>query len=178
MNTKVQIPEFSTATERKGSVESIESLIRKHPFFKNLSPHQYRLLADSAMRTQFRAGEVIFQQGDPANRFYLIQRGKVAVETWLRERGTITIQTLYGGDVLGWSWLFPPYYWQFGARSLEDTDAIFIYGTPLREECESDHEFGYELMKRVSAVMLERLQATRRQLVGSPEGWLADFPKI
>jgi CRP-like cAMP-binding protein len=177
MNTKVQIPEFSKATERKDSVESIESLIRKHPFFKDLSPHQYRLLSDSAMRTQFRAGEVIFEPGDPANRFYLIQRGKVAVEAWLRERGTITIQTLFGGDVLGWSWLFPPYYWQFSARALEDTDAIFIYGTPLREECESDHELGYELMKRVSAVMLERLQATRRQLVGIPEGWLGSLSK-
>jgi len=109
MNTKVQIPEVSKVTEGSQKVEPIETLIRKHPFFKDLSPHQYRLLADSAMRTQFRAGEVIFQQGDPANRFYLIQRGKVAVETWLRERGTITIETLYGGDVLGWSWLFPPY---------------------------------------------------------------------
>jgi CRP-like cAMP-binding protein len=178
MNTKVQIPEVLKVTEGNQKVEPIETLIRKHPFFKDLSPHHYRLLADSAMPTQFRAGEVVFQQGDPANRFYLLQRGKVAVETWMKERGTITIETLYGGDVLGWSWLFPPYYWQFGARALEETDAIFIYGTPLREECESDHEFGYELMKRVSAVMLERLQATRRQLVGVPEGWLADFPKI
>lgn len=177
MNTKVQIPDFPGTTQEKRNVESIESLIRKHPFLKDLSPHQYRLLADSAMRTQFRAGEVIFQQGDPANRFYLIQRGKVAVEAWLRERGTITIQTLGAGDVLGWSWLYPPYYWQFGARALEPTDAIFIYGTPLREECESDHELGYELMKRVSAVMLERLQATRRQLIGIPEAWLGELPK-
>jgi CRP-like cAMP-binding protein len=177
MNAKVQLPKVSKVNEENQKVEPIEALIRKHPFFKELSPHQYRLLADSAMRTQFRAGEVIFQQGDPANRFYLIQRGKVAVETWVRERGTITVETLYGGDVLGWSWLFSPYYWQFGARALEDTDAIFIYGTPLRDECESDHELGYELMKRVSAVMLERLQATRRQLVGVPEEWPGSLSK-
>lgn len=174
MNTKAQIPDLPEAIEGKRNVESIESLIRKHPFFNDLSPHQYRLLADSAMRTQFRPGEVIFRQGDPANRFYLIQHGKVSVEAWLRERGTMTIQTLGDGDVLGWSWLFPPYYWQFGARALEATDAIFIYGTPLREECESDHELGYELMKRVSGVMLERLQATRRQLLGVPQAWLEE----
>jgi CRP-like cAMP-binding protein len=177
MNSKVAVPKVSTATQEKQNVETIESLVRKHPFLKDLSPHQYRLLADSAMRIQYNAGEVIFRQGDPANRFYLIQRGKVAVETWLRDRGTITIQTLVGGDVLGWSWLFPPYYWQFGARAVEATDAIFIYGTPLREECESDHELGYELMKRVSAVMFERLQATRRQLAGFPDTSLGNFLK-
>src|SRR5689334_22653265 len=104
MNTKVQIPEAPKVAEGNQKVEPIEMLLRKHPFFKDLSPHQYRLLADSAMRTQFRAGEVIFQQGDPANRFYLIQRGKVAVEAWQKDRGIITIQTLVGGDVLGWSW--------------------------------------------------------------------------
>lgn len=172
MNTKAAIPEFPEASRR--NVESIESLIRKHPFLKDLSPHHYRLLADSAMQTQFRPGEVIFQQGDPANRFYLIQRGRVAVEAWAKDRGTIAIQSLGAGEVLGWSWLFPPYYWQFGARALEPTDAIFIYGTPLREECESDHELGYQLMMRVSAVMLERLQATRRQLVGLPQTWLVE----
>jgi len=175
MNTKVQVPDFSTETKGNANVEPIESLIRKHPFLKDLSPHQYRLLADSAMRTQFPAGEVIFQPGDPANRFYLIQRGKVAIEAWLKDRGTITIQTVGSGDVLGWSWLFPPYYWQFSARALEATDAIFIYGTPLREECESDHELGYELMKRVSAVMLERLQATRRRLAGFPDALVGEL---
>ena len=177
MNTKVEIPGLPKPVEGRGNRDSIESLIRKHPFLKDLSPHQYRLLADSAMRTQFGAGEVIFQQGDPANRFYLIQSGKVGVEAWLRERGTIAIQTLEAGDVLGWSWLFPPYYWQFGARAVEPTEAIFIYGTPLREECETDHELGYELMKRVSAVMLERLQATRRHLLGLPEFWLEELAK-
>lgn len=177
MNAKVQIPSFSIASEEKVKAKPIETLIREHPFFQDLSPHQYRLLADSAMRIQFRPGEAIFQQGDPANRFYLIQRGKVTVETWSKERGTVTIQTLGAGEVLGWSWLFPPYYWQFGARALEATDAIFIYGTPLREECESDHELGYELMKRASAVMLERLQATRRQLAGIPQTWLGDLAR-
>jgi CRP-like cAMP-binding protein len=75
------------------------------------------------------------------------------------------IQTVGPGDVLGWSWLFPPYFWHFNARVLQPTVAIFFYATPLREECESDHELGYELFKRMAEVMLTRLQATRRQLL-------------
>src|SRR3954470_13834801 len=118
------------------SIRPIELHIREHPFFKELSPHQYRILGDNAMQAHFSKGEVIFRQGDPANRFYLIQQGKVAIETGPPGTQNRIIQTLSEGEALGWSWLFPPYYWQFGARALEPTDAIFIYATPLREECE------------------------------------------
>jgi CRP-like cAMP-binding protein len=116
------------------------------------------------MFTKFNAGELIFREGDPANRFYLLQKGKVALEC-LTDHGVQCIQTVAGGDVLGWSWMFPPFFWHFDARALEPTEAIFFYGTPLRTECETDHEFGYELLKRMSLVMLSRLQATRRQLL-------------
>lgn len=160
------------STETEGGIRPIEVLVRQHPFLQNLSPHQYRVLGDCACQAHFRAGEVLFRQGDPANRFYLIEKGRVAVEAWQPTKGSTIIQTLHDGDVLGWSWLVPPYYWQFSARAVEATDAIFIYGTPLREECEQDHELGYELLKRVTAVMLARLQATRRQLIGSPGNWL------
>ena len=117
------------------------------------------------MQSQFNAGELIFREGDPANRFYLIQRGQVALESSLKDRPAVRIQTIGAGDVLGWSWLFPPYYWHFDARTLEPTSAIFFYGTRLREECEKDHDLGYELMKRMAGVVLQRLQATRRQLL-------------
>jgi CRP/FNR family cyclic AMP-dependent transcriptional regulator len=67
--------------------------------------------------------------------------------------------------VLGWSWLFPPYCWQFDARTLEPTEAIFFYGTPLREQCEQDHNFGFEMMKRMTQVIIQRLQGARRLLL-------------
>ena len=67
--------------------------------------------------------------------------------------------------MLGWSWLFPPYYWHFDARALQPTKAIFFYGTWLRENCERDHDFGYELIKRVSAVVIARLQTVRKRVV-------------
>jgi CRP-like cAMP-binding protein len=119
------------------------------------------------MLTRFRAGELLFREGDPANRFYLILAGKVALEAHLRDQGVARIQIVENGDVLGWSWLFPPYYWHFDARAVEDTEAVFFYGTPLREECETDHDLGYEMVSRVARVMMERLQATRRQLAAN-----------
>jgi cAMP-binding proteins - catabolite gene activator and regulatory subunit of cAMP-dependent protein kinases len=108
---------------------------------------------------------LVFREGDPANRFYLVLSGKIALESFVKDKGNTLIQTIGPGDVLGWSWLFPPYFWHFNARALEHTEAIFIYATPLREECEADHELGYQLIKRMAEVMMNRLQATRKQLL-------------
>jgi len=151
------------------SVASIENIIKNHPFLEGLSPHQYRILSDCAMKTRFATDEVIFREGDPANRFYLIQKGGVALESFTRERGRVQIQAVGPGEVLGWSWLIPPYFWHFDARALEPTEAIFLYGPPLRDECELDHDLGYELFKRISQVMLRRMQATRWQLLKGVE---------
>jgi CRP-like cAMP-binding protein len=146
-------------------METLESVIAELPFLKGLSSKHLQTLADNAMQSQFKAGEMIFREGDPANRFYLIQSGQVALESSPKDRPAVRIQTIGAGDVLGWSWLFPPHYWRFDARALEPTSAIFFYGTRLREECEKDHDLGFELMKRMAGVVLERLQATRRQLI-------------
>jgi CRP/FNR family cyclic AMP-dependent transcriptional regulator len=151
-------------TQARATPASVTTL-PKHPFLEGLSPHQLRLLSDCAMVVRFQPGELIFREGDPANRFYLITKGKIALESYVQDRGTTLIQTVGVGDVLGWSWLFPPYYWHFDARALEPVEAIFFYGTPLRDECESDHDLGYELVKRMAEVMMKRLQATRRQLL-------------
>lgn len=146
------------------SLLSVEAALSGHPFLAGLSPQQRRLLADCARPARFTTGQLIFKEGDPANRFYLIQKGNVALECCSREQGQALIQIITTGEVLGWSWLFPPYCWHFSARALEPTEAIFIYATPLRQACESDHELGYELFKRMAQVMLARLQSTRRQL--------------
>jgi CRP-like cAMP-binding protein len=159
------LPQSKTGSSQ---VAIVERIISKHPFLQGMSPHQLRLLADCAMPAHFDANEVIFREGDPANRFYFLQTGKVALESNVLGKPKALIQTIGAGDILGWSWLFPPYFWHFDARALDPTDAVFIYGTPLREECESDHELGYELMKRLAGVMLKRLQATRWKLLGVP----------
>ena len=149
----------------KASVLSIENVVRNHPFLEGMSPHQHRILSDCALQTRFDKDEILFREGDPANRFYLIQKGSVALESNTKDRGNIRIQTIGSGEVLGWSWLIPPYFWHFDARALEPTEAVFLYGPPLRDECEADHDLGYELFKRISQVMLRRLLATRWQLL-------------
>jgi CRP-like cAMP-binding protein len=149
----------------KVPLKKLEVLLAEHPFLNGMKPEHLATLAASAMQTDFAAGELIFREGEIANRFYLIERGKVALETPTLESSVVPIQILGDNDVLGWSWLFPPYYWHFNARAVEPTAAIFLYGTRLREQCEQDHEFGYELMKRVCQVLIQRLQATRKKLL-------------
>lgn len=135
------------------------------PFLKGMPPKHLKVLADHAMPAKFKAGDLIFDEGRPANRFYLVCSGKVALQSMAdSEHESIPIETIEAGSVLGWSWLFPPYFWHFQAQAVTPVVAIFFYGTRLREQCEADHELGYEIMKRISAVVVERLQMTRRRL--------------
>ena len=144
----------------------LEAQVAAHPFLYGMSEHHIRLLADCAMRSHFEAEDVIFREGEGANRFYLIERGKVALESSTLGE-PVTIEEIGDGDLLGWSWLFPPYAWHFTARAVVHTTAIFFYGTVLREYSDKDHSLGFELFKRMSAVMLRRLQAARQKLLNA-----------
>jgi len=124
-----------------------------------------KFIAGCATNVRFKAEEFLYREGDEANNFFVLREGKVAIEAFSPKRGAITIQTLTAGDVLGWSWLFPPYHTHFGARAIEPTRAICLDGKCLRNKCEQDHDLGYELMKRFSEVIIQRLQATRLQLL-------------
>lgn len=137
--------------------------VAEHPFLRGLSKAHLQALADCAMRTRFAPGEIIFHQGDPANRFYLLIKGKVVIEAEVGEHQH-NVQTLSGGDVLGWSWLFPPYYIHFDARALETTEAMFFYGTRLREMCDDNPDLGYEVLKRIAKVVIDRLASAEQQL--------------
>jgi len=141
------------------------SILEAQPFFRGMGERPLELLAQDSMLAEFKAGERILSEGGIANRFYLILEGEVKLVSSVFEADGIHIQTLGAGDVLGWSWLFPPYYWHFDARAVTPTKAIFFYGTHLRELCEENHDLGYEMMKRVSEIVINRLQATRRELV-------------
>ncbi len=146
-------------------MQTLEALLAEYPFFKGLNSDYIRTLARNAAPVLYGDETYIFYEGEPASHFYLICRGKVALETFAAERGAIIIETIEENEVLGWSWLFPPYRWHFSARVFEPVEAIVLDGAALRAQCEEDHDFGYELIKRVVPIMMQRLQATRLQLL-------------
>ncbi len=146
-------------------MHTLELILAEHAFFKGLEPRYMQLITGCASNVRFDARTYIFREGEAAERFYLIREGKVALETFAAERGPIIIETVEAGEVLGWSWLFPPYQWHFSARVVEPTLAIALDGVCLRNKCEEDHDLGYQLVKRVAQIMMQRLQATRLQLL-------------
>ena len=146
-------------------IETLESVLREHPFFRDLAPEHLRIIVGCASNVHFGRGATVFKEGQEANHFYLIRRGKIAIEVFVPGRGTLTLQTVAAGDVLGWSWLFPPYRWYFDARAVEETFAFSLDGKCLRGKCEDNHDLGYDLMKRFSLIIAERLQASRLQIL-------------
>jgi len=146
-------------------IHSLEPVIRQHPFFKGLEEHHIQFIVGCAKNVTFDQDHVIFREGDAAERFYFIRDGLVSIEMVVPHKGPTTLQTLGEGDVLGWSWLTPPYRWHFGARALRKTHALDFDGKCLREKCETDHDLGYEILKRFANVVTERLDAARLQLL-------------
>jgi cAMP-binding proteins - catabolite gene activator and regulatory subunit of cAMP-dependent protein kinases len=157
--------EAQTKMTMQIETEPLATRVALHPFLAGMNRVQLALLIDCAMATHFKKGQTILREGDFANRFYLIESGKVVLESLDGSGQPLVIETIGPGDLLGWSWMFPPYTWQFTARTVEPTAAIFFYGTILREYCEKDHSLGYELLKRMSAVMVKRLQAARKNML-------------
>jgi CRP-like cAMP-binding protein len=136
-----------------------------HPFLAGMSRTHLALLTDCAIAAHFEKGQTILREGEFAKGFYLIESGEVVLECGEEFGQPVVVDTMGPGNSLGWSWMFPPYVWRFTARGVEPIDAIFFYGTILREYCEKDHSLGYELLKRITLVMLRRLQATRDRLL-------------
>lgn len=146
-------------------METLEPILAKHPFLKGLEPEHLKILVGCASNVRFNAGQFLFHEGEDANEFYMIRQGKVAIQIQGAERGPITVQTIGEGEVLGWSWLIPPYRWRFDAQALELTRAIALDGKCLRTKSEEDHDLGYQLLKRFDGIIVERLEATRLQLL-------------
>lgn len=145
--------------------EPIATRVALHPFLAGMNRAQLALLTDCAMAICFKKGQTILREDEFANRFYLVESGKVVLESGADFNEPMVVEMIGPGDLLGWSWMFPPYVWQFTAKAVEPTTAIFFYGTILREHCEKDHSLGYELLKRMSVVMVKRLQAARREML-------------
>lgn len=146
-------------------METLERIIAEHPFFEGLDNDFTKLMVSCASNVRFTAGTYILKEGDPANTFYLIREGKVAVEVFAPQRKPIIVATLSVGELLGWSWLLPPFQWKFHARAVDSVRAIALDGKCLRTKCEENHDLGYEVLKRFARIMEQRLEATRLQLL-------------
>ncbi|HVW51175.1 MAG TPA: cyclic nucleotide-binding domain-containing protein [Trinickia sp.] len=146
-------------------MEGLEHLLREHPFFAGLAPAHSRLMAGCARNHRFNAGHYLLREGESANEFFLIRHGKVALEIVAPGQTPIVIATLGAGEIVGTSWLIPPYRWTFDVRAVELTRAIGMDARCLRDKCEADHDLGYELMKRFLPIFVKRLEATRLQLL-------------
>ncbi len=136
----------------------------EHPLFDGLAVEFRQILSECAMRADFETGDKVVEAGKPANGIYLVIRGSIDLET-PGQQAPSRVQTIGAGDILGWSWLFPPYYWHFNAVAREPTHTIFFYGSRLSQQCDRNHEFGYELIKGMSQILIAHLQADRERWI-------------
>ncbi|HXY07655.1 MAG TPA: cyclic nucleotide-binding domain-containing protein [Terriglobales bacterium] len=146
-------------------METLEHIIAEHSFFAGLDQAFLNLVVGCASNVRFEACTYIFEEGDEANVFYLIREGEVALEIFAPAHEPIIVDRLGAGDVLGWSWLLPPFRWAFDAHARTGLRAIALDGRYLRAKCEENHNVGYELFKRCAQIMERRLEATRLQLL-------------
>jgi CRP-like cAMP-binding protein len=146
-------------------MRSLQDLLMEHPFFSGLDDSTVSLLVGCASNAHYRPGQYLFHEGEPADRFFVVRRGRVALDVHIPGQPEKVVDTVDEGDVVGWSWLVPPYRWFFDARAVQEVSAVVVEAACLRARCEEDPALGYALMQRVARVMYERLQSARVRLL-------------
>jgi CRP/FNR family transcriptional regulator, cyclic AMP receptor protein len=146
-------------------MEDLKNILAEHLFFSGFNEEYFALIVGCASNIRVDTGKMILREGEDANQFYLIRSGKVSIQLMTPNKGPVIIQTLHEGDILGWSWLVPPFTWHFDAKAIELTRMIALDGKCLRAKCEEDHDLGYEFLKRFADIMSKRLESTRLQLM-------------
>ncbi len=146
------------------SASSVLSALSQHTFLSGMEIRHLEKLAPFTKQRTMIPGQLLAVEREPAGSFFLIESGRVAVEINSEYRGRLQLQRASRGEIIGWSWLTPPYRWQFNARCIEKGQVLAIDAKCLRLECERDHDLGYELLKRLVAVISSRLNATRREV--------------
>jgi len=146
-------------------VRTIEQLLAEAKAFSGMSNEHLELISGCAQNQTFEDGAYLMREGDPANVFYVIRYGRVAMEIFVPQRGAVTIETIDDGDLLGWSWLVSPYRQRLDARAVGNVHTVAFDAACLRGKADDDPELGYELMRRFIPVIVDRLQATRVRLL-------------
>lgn len=152
-------------------MSNMQARIAQHDFFRDMPEDYLSMLAKHASTESLSEEEVLFVHGKAANHFYLVDSGSVMLEVPAIEGPSLKLQEISEGGVLGWSWLIPPYQWHFRARATSKTELIVFDGKALRKHCDDDPAFGYELLKRFSALMSERLSFARAKMM---DAWFAE----
>ena len=143
------------------TMNTFEAAIAEHPFFKTMRPEHLALISQNAQAVEFKPEDILFREGEPANRLFMIQSGRIDLE-WRAESGCgVAAKNVGPGEMLGWSWLFPPFVWHFTAEALEPTRAIVLDGGHLLATCDKNPEFGYALMKRIAQILIHQLESAR-----------------
>lgn len=145
--------------------EELARILAEHPFVEGMDPLHLARLSDLAEYAHFESGKLIFQEGQPAGRLYLIIHGSVALEVFNLDQEGLVVLTVEDGDVLGWSWFVPPYKWRFDAKATKATDVISFDAAKILQLCEEDTLFGYRFMRRMASILDQRLNATKEHLL-------------
>lgn len=146
-------------------MRTLDELIVESPVFAGLDRDELALVAGCGTNVVFAAGERLFREGDAADTFFLVRHGLVALDAYVPNNGQIAVDTVGPGEIVGWSWLVAPYRWHFTGRAVELVRAVQFDGACLRRKCEEDPLLGYDLLTRFAQVLVDRLQATRLQLM-------------
>lgn len=147
------------------TVRFVEELLAESPVFGDLEPRHRATVAGCAVTAHAGAGELLFREDEPADDFVVIRSGRIALELHAPGRTPLLVETLEAGAVVGWSWLFEPYRWQFDIRAVEDCRLLRFDAACLRGKAGADHELGYQLMRHFAAAIVDRLQHTRVRLL-------------
>jgi CRP/FNR family cyclic AMP-dependent transcriptional regulator len=149
----------------RADAPSMAVLVSAQGFFSGVPESVAAAIGAVTSERKVRIGELLFHQGDSADRFFLVRNGLIAVELYAPGREPIVVEHVDEGDVVGWSWLVPPHRWSFDARAVEPSSLFEVNGRALRERFAADAILGYEVMKRFTPLMARRLASARERLV-------------
>lgn len=147
------------------SKAAIRKELEGHEFFAELDGEVLDFLAANARERELKEDEVVHRYDAPAEHFFLVQEGRITVEVAAIEGPPLELQNLGEGGILGWSWLIPPYRWSFQARAETAGRVLEFDGRAIREHCDANPAFGYQILKRFSRLMSERLQFAREKMM-------------
>lgn len=147
------------------STRTIKDLVSEHALLAHLPDADHELIAGCGHNVRFPSGHLLVREGEPADTFYLVREGRVAIEVSTASGQSLVVATTGPGGLVGWSWLFPPYRWHLDARAVDDVSAVALDGACLRAKCEADNGLGYRLMQCFAQLAIDHLQGARRQLL-------------